>query len=136
MADPPPIPDRVAEAFSAFEPAARQRLLALRALVFETAARLEGVGRVEETLKWGEPAYLTPETKSGSTVRLGAKAARPGECFVYFNCQTTLVEQFREWFEGALRFEGNRAIALRVDEPLPVAELAQCLEAALTYHRR
>jgi hypothetical protein len=30
-----------------------------------------GVGALHETLKWGQPAYLTPETRSGTTLRLG-----------------------------------------------------------------
>ena len=35
----------------------------LRQLIFETAAATEVVGELEETLKWGEPSYLTPKTK-------------------------------------------------------------------------
>jgi hypothetical protein len=61
---------RVASRFKAYPPGLRARLLTLRALVFDTAARTEGVGRLTETLKWGQPSYLTEETGSGSTVRI------------------------------------------------------------------
>jgi hypothetical protein len=36
----------------------------LRQLILDTAARLD-VGPLEETLRWGEPAYVTT-TRSGS----------------------------------------------------------------------
>ena len=54
------------------------RLMTLRALIFDVAAKTDGVGALDETLKWGEPAYLT-RSKSGSTIRLGWKASAPDE---------------------------------------------------------
>ena len=60
----------VAAVFEAYPAAMRRRLLALRALVFDVAAKTEGVGRLTETLKWGQPSYLTEQTKSGTTVRI------------------------------------------------------------------
>ena len=49
----------VAQAFAAYPPAMRRKLLALRELIFKTAASTKGVGKLEETLRWGEPAYIT-----------------------------------------------------------------------------
>ena len=43
---------------------------ALRALIFGVARKLPEADRVEECLKWGQPAYLTAETGAGSTLRL------------------------------------------------------------------
>ena len=62
--------EAVAETFDSYPPNMRRALLALRSLIFETAASTDGVGVLEETLKWGEPAYLTSESRSGSTVRI------------------------------------------------------------------
>lgn len=132
----PAIPGPVARVFDSYAPKPRRKLRALRKLIYETASSLDGVGRLEETLKWGEPAYLTSETKSGSTIRLGWKEARADECFMYFNCQTSLVPSFRDWFSEELVFEKNRAIVFRVEDPLPADALVRCIEAALTYHRR
>ena len=42
----------------------------LRQLIFDVAAKTKDVGQLEETLKWGEPAYLTSESKSGSLIRI------------------------------------------------------------------
>jgi hypothetical protein len=66
-----PFEDRgVRAAFESWPQPLRARLLALRRLIFDTAAATEDVGCVQETLKWGQPSYLTPETRSGSTVRI------------------------------------------------------------------
>lgn len=125
----------VAAVFQGYPPKVRRRALALRKLIFRTAQKTDGVGPLEETLKWGEPAYLTSETGSGTTVRVAWKRSDPDHCGLYFHCQTPLVETFRSMFGERLRFEGNRAILFHVDEPVPEKEVAQCLALALTYHR-
>jgi hypothetical protein len=56
--------------FKAYPAPIRSKLLALRRLIFDTAKATRGVGALEETLKWGQPSYLTTETKSGSTIRI------------------------------------------------------------------
>jgi len=125
----------VEQAFAAFPPAARRRLLAIRGLIFSVAAATDGVGEVTETLKWGEPAYLTAQSRSGSTIRLGRPKAQPGHCALYFNCNTDLVDTFRSLFPVGLQFEGNRAIVLAPDAPIDKQALALCIGAALSYHR-
>ncbi len=127
--------DAVAPAFDAFPPAPRKRLLAIRTLIHSVAAATEGVGEIEETLKWGEPAYLTTRSRSGSTIRLGCPKSQPGHCAVYFNCNTTLVDTFRSLFPDELQFEGNRAIVFAPGERIDKQALALCIKAALTYHR-
>lgn len=47
----------VAAKFESYPPAVRRKLLALREAVFRTAASMPEIGEIEETLKWGEPAY-------------------------------------------------------------------------------
>lgn len=122
----------VAAVFDAWPDAPRRRLLRLRRLILDTARETEGVGRVEEMLKWGQPSYLTPETGSGSTVRID----RTGDGYaIYFHCQTDLVETFRRLYPGQFTFEGNRALRFR-DDDLPETELKHCISLALTYHRR
>lgn len=128
------MPADVAEVFAGYSDAVRAKLIELRDLIFETAAESEVVGELTETLKWGEPAYLTTETKIGSTIRLGAPRGRPECCALYFNCNTTLVESFRERFGDALELEGNRAVLFPCDAELPVEIAGACIEAALTYH--
>ncbi len=113
--------------------------MAVRALIFEVAERTDGAGPLEETLKWGEPAYLTTHSRSGSTIRLGWKKALPpaqaGACALYFNCNTHLVDTFRTLFPRGFRFEGNRAIVFAPHEAPDSDALALCIRAALNYHR-
>ena len=126
----------VAAAFDAYPPEARSKLMALRELIFKTAAATDGVGELDETLKWGEPAYLTSRTRSGSTIRIAWKKSAPTQYAMYFNCQTDLVETFRTLFPSDFRFEGNRAIVFDIDARVPTAPLVFCIAAALTYHLR
>jgi len=119
--------------FDAYPRPVKARLLALRRLILDTAKATNGVGLVEETLKWGQPSYLTPKTKSGSTIRIDQVKPVPGQYAVYFHCQTNLVETFRELYPE-LRYEGNRAILLGADDKLPEAALRHCVALALTYH--
>lgn len=124
----------VAAAFAAFPPGERAVLLRIRRLLFERAAA-EAVGPLTETLKWGEPAYLTAASRSGSTVRLGLPRRAPGHCAVFVNCRTDLLDRFRQFFAAELTFEGDRAILLDPRQPLPEGALGACLGMALTYHR-
>jgi Domain of unknown function (DU1801) len=126
----------VARAFEAYPSGIRRKLLALRELIFTTAQSTKGVGELEETLKWGEPAYVTAQSKSGSTVRIDWKKAKRSQYAIYFNCQTNLVETFKTLFPGEFRFEGNRAIIFAEAEPVPTESLSFCVAAALTYHQR
>ncbi len=119
--------------FDAYPKPVRTKLLALRRLILDTAKTTKGVGLVEETLKWGQPSYLTPETKSGSTVRIDQVKPEPGQYAVYFHCQTNLVETFRELYPE-LRYGGNRCILLDAEDKVPEAELRHCVALALTYH--
>ena len=91
-----------------------------------------GVGRIEETLKWGQPSYLTPETGSGTTVRIDAHSG--GGVAMFVHCQTDLVATFRRHYPG-LDYEGARAIVMR-DGPVDEAALRHCIGLALTYHPR
>ncbi len=124
----------VKEVFESYPASMRAKLLVLRELIFESAASTPGVGELDETLKWGEPAYATTQSKSGSPVRIAYKAARPTQYAMYFICHTNLVETFKTMFPNDFRFEGNRAIVFEASDRVPTQELAWCITAALTYH--
>ena len=129
----PPLPREVSRAFDAFPLPIRRRLLAVRKLIFATAKAHDEVGRLTETLKWGEPAYLTDETSSGSTIRLG-RVKDSEHPAILFNCKTTLIDAFRERFPDQFEYRQTRALLLPVSGALPKQELTVCLSLALTYH--
>lgn len=126
-------PVEVAAVFDQFPPNLKQKLKALRELILSAAAETDGVSQLEETLKWGEPGYLT---KTGSTIRIGCVKAQPEHYAVYFNCKTNLIDTFKELYPDTFTFAGNRAIVLAADEQVPVPELKHCFSLALTYHQR
>jgi hypothetical protein len=132
--DPPDnLPDPAVTAlFDAYPKPQKSKLLALRRLILDTARTTEGVGAIEEALKWGQPSYLTSETKSGSTVRID-RVKSANQVAVYFHCQTDLVETFRELYPE-LTYGGNRSILLDAADKLPEDALRHCVALALTYH--
>jgi len=132
---PQAMPPNVEKVFAAYPPAVRRRFMRLRALVFETAADLRTAGPITETLKWGEPAYLTEQSKSGSTIRFNWKPTAPDRLAICFNCQSRLIGHFRDRFPHQFDYEGNRALVLTLGESIPAAELTECLASALQYHR-
>ena len=130
-----PINSEVAAVFNAYPQEMKSKLLFLRQLIFDTAASIEGVGEIEETLKWGEPSYLTPKSKSGSTIRIAWKEAQKEQYAMYFKCTANLVPAFREKFPQKFKYGGNRSINFDLNDEVPIKELKQCIALALTYHR-
>lgn len=118
--------------FNNYPDAVRSKMLALRELVIETAKETEGMVKLEETLKWGEPSYLT---KIGSTIRMDWKSKSPDHYAMYFQCTSRLVETFKSIFKNTFHFEGKRGIKFQLNDEIPSEELKYCIKAALTYHK-
>ena len=74
IADP-----KVENAYNEFQPAVRKKMMKIRALIFEVARETEGIGDLEETLKWGQPSYLPRKPKIGSAVRIGREKKTDGD---------------------------------------------------------
>ena len=123
-------------AFEAYPKPLKTKLLALRRLIFATARATKGVGALQETLKWGQPSYLTSETRSGSTIRIDRVKSTANQYAVYFHCQTDLVQTFRQMYPTELSFGGNRSILLDAEDEIPEPALRHCVALALTYHLR
>lgn len=122
----------VTKIFNSYPEPFKQQLLKLRALVIETAQETKEVNAIEECLKWGEPSYLS---KQGSTLRMDWKQSKPEQYALYFNCNTKLIDTFKELYGDLLKFEGNRAIIFYKEEKIPVDEIKHCITLALTYHK-
>ncbi|WP_445367821.1 DUF1801 domain-containing protein [Methylomonas sp. BW4-1] len=120
--------------FDGYPPEILRKMLVLREAIFAVAAS-EGVGQLEETLKWSEPAYMTAETGCGSTIRMAWKKDKPSQYAMYFICTTNLVETFRTLFPHQFKYEGNRAIVFQETEDVDMDSLSICIAMALIYHR-
>ncbi len=110
----------------------QSKMRELRNLVIEVAKETEGISRLEETLKWGEPSYLT---RNGSTIRMDWKPKSPNQYAMYFKCTSKLVKTFKEVFGESFSYEGDRAIVFQMDDVIPKDQLKSCIKAALTYHK-
>lgn len=108
------------------------KMIQLRQLVFETASASKEKLSVQETLKWGEPSYLS---KNGSTIRMDWKSSRPDQFALYFHCKTSLIETFKALY-SELKFESNRAILFDIKDEIPIEAVKHCIYLSLTYHKR
>ena len=118
--------DPKAEAvFEKYRGEIKLKLLKLRKLIIDSAIEIDGIQQLEETLKWGEPSYLT---KKGSTIRIDWNPRTPNQYAIYFKCTSKLVETFKTVFKDQFNFEGNRAILFQLDESVPEKELKTCIK--------
>ena len=122
---------KVEQKFQAYPDAVKDKLMALRRLILETASEEATIQAIEETLKWGEPSYLV---KKGSTIRIDWKAKTPNQYAMYFKCTSKLVPTFKEVYGDIFKYEKTRAIVFGIDEKIPKAELKECISMALKYH--
>lgn len=123
---------KVAIVFNDYPKEVQQQLVHLRDLVLKTASEMDGTEKLEETLKWGEPSYLT---KYGSTIRMDWKQKSPDQYAIYFKCTSKLVPTFKTLYKNKFKFENNRAIVFKLGEKIPENELKHCIAMALQYHK-
>lgn len=93
----------------------RSKMQVLIELVIETAEETESIDQLEETLKWGEPGFVT---KYGSNLRMDWKEKALKQYAMYFQCSSRLVETFRNVFGPKFQYEGNRALVFQLDQKL------------------
>lgn len=126
--------NKLQQKFDSYPVHIKPLMLQLRKLIFEVARTTDGVGEIEETLKWGEPAFIPSKTKSGTTIRMDWKAKNPDYIGIYVSCNTSLIDSYKTLFSEELEFEGKRAIFIPINNPIPEKELKICFQMALRYH--
>jgi hypothetical protein len=82
-------------------------------------AAIDSALRIEEALKWCQPAYLTRESRTGSTIRIDSRKADPQTYAMYFRCQTDLIRRFRTVPEEVC-LRGQSAIVFHENDEVPV----------------
>ena len=122
----------IREVFDKYQGQLQDRLLTLRALIFAVAANTDGVGEIEEALRWGQASYLTSLSKSGTTIRIDADNKYGYDYALYVNCKTNLIDKWQELYPE-LKYGGNRSVHFKVDETLPIDIVAHLIAMALTY---
>lgn len=115
--------------FNQYSSQCKEALLTIRQLIINTSAELTPHEKLVENLKWNQPTYTV---KAGTPIRIGT--FEETKIALFFHCQTTLIEQFRELFADTLVFSKNRAIVMDPTKPLPINDLKLCIQMGLTYH--
>jgi len=121
---------KIKEKFLSYPTHVQDKVSELRDLIFKVA-QLESI-EIEESLKWNELGYRPVRGKVGTTVRIDWKKHSPDKLFLFFSCNTNLVDTFRVKYRELL-FLKNRAIVLVLDKDLPKKILAECIASAFTY---
>lgn len=125
---PPFACDQIAAAFDLPDEQARKGLMALRSLIFETAASLPEVDSVEEALRWGQPSYIS---RKGTPLRLGVpKSARFG---LFVHCQSRVIPNYLERYPAWDRVEGTRAVLFDRPDQIEPFRHGWLIRHALTY---
>ena len=127
-----PMAADVRAAFDACPPEQRSGLMILRGLIFARAADLPAIGRLVEGLRWGQPAYLTPDTGAACSLRIGM--APGGDVALFVHCKTALIQSFAAGPGAGFRIQGTRAVLFRKAEDIIAPALSLLIGQALTYH--
>ena len=104
----------------------------LRDLILQVAGETPEVGRLEETLKWGQPSFTTPDTRSGSTLRIGMTKA--GDVGLFAHCGTTIISDYAAAFPGLDRIDGKRGVLFADKAEIAPDRLRFLIRHGLTYH--
>lgn len=122
--------------FDAYDPKLREQLLMLRQMILDVAASIPDVGPIEETLKWGQPSFLTSRIKSGTTLRVDRLSKTDHRPALFVSCQTDLIDSFKTIYPNRFAYHGKRAIVLDFERPIHEEALRHCIALALTYKLR
>lgn len=125
---------QVETAYDLPDSVAREGLLLLREMIFDIAKARPETGQIEETLRWGQPAYLTPQTKSGTTIRLGVHKSARFALFVH--CQSRVIPAYLEAYPMWDRVDGTRAVLFDHATEIEPRRHSWLVEQALTYRLR
>lgn len=125
---------KVQQVFETFGEPVRGRLLELREMILDEAGRHPEIGELRETLKWGQPSYLPVKPRIGTTIRIGRHSTDAGKVGLYFNCNSSLADDYKQLYPGIFEYEGRRAILIGLNGAIREKELRHCIALALTYH--
>lgn len=128
------LPSSVRTGIADWPKQAQQAFEKLRVICHDTAAR-QHLGPLEESLKWGQPAWRPVRPNTGSTLRVMWAENAPDLLNLYVDCKTDLAARLREIYPDLPQNDGRRHIALRLSDPLPLDVLSHLAAMTLAYHQ-
>lgn len=125
------LPAVFAQALTPWPTAAQRQFTSIRSRILDIAAA-EQI-QLEETLKWGEPAFVPPR-KFGTTLRVALSTKVPDQMGVFVHCSTSLIEDMKALYPG--NYDGTRGLLWPMDSPAPQQSVDHLIARALRYHCR
>lgn len=132
MACLPALPGDVQAVYDACPPPVRHGLHQLRGLILAQADLMPQIGPVTESLRWGQPAFLTLDSGAACSLRIGPVKGQGFGLFVH--CQTGLIAAFAAGAGVGLRFGGTRAVLFDPSDRIDPAQISVLIGQALGYH--
>lgn len=109
------------------------KLIQLKSIIYEQASSNDKIGKIEESLKWGQLSYVS-QNRSGTPIRLGIEKKIPDCLGLYVNCSTTVISDIKHIYGDTLRYGGNRALLFSSQDDLPENEIRHVVDMILSYH--
>lgn len=125
--------DPFAPLLATWPPETRRAFATLRALCHD-AAITAGASPLDESLKWGQPAWRPRKPRTGSTLRAMWDQNQPDTLSLFVDCKTDLAARMQDIYPG-LANDGRRALAVPLS-PLPEDALHHLAAMTFTYHLR
>lgn len=126
-------PAPLLSALTTWSDPARDALWACRGLFHDVASQAK-VGPLDESLKWGQPAWRPRAPRTGSTLRMGWSAGRAQHLLLFVDCKTDLAARMRDLYPDLPDNDGRRQIALDLDRPLPEQAVSHLAQMTFCYH--
>lgn len=114
---------------------AKDQFCEIRALILAAAEQAD-VGVVEESLKWGQPAWRPKRARTGSTLRLNWQDNSPQTIALFVDCKSTISATMRDIYPHDFQYESNRGLRLYLGTPLPEQAIDHLARLTFTYHRK
>lgn len=102
--------------------------------LFHRIAQERNLGTLEESLKWGQPAWRPARPRTGSTLRMDWHTETPERLDLFVDCKTDLAARMADLYPDLPFNDGRRHLAIDLVWPLPEQALAHLAELTFTYH--
>ncbi|WP_299591736.1 hypothetical protein [uncultured Tateyamaria sp.] len=113
---------------------AQSHFLHLRGIVHDVATSAD-IGPLDESLKWGQPAWRPKRPRTGSTLRVDWSPTIPDRLMTFVDCKTDLATQMDNRYPNQFHNDGRRALGFDLDTALDAHAVWHLAHITLTYHR-
>jgi hypothetical protein len=102
--------------------------------LFHDIADENDLGGLNESLKWGQPAWRPVKPRTGSTLRMNWSPATPDHLAFFVDCKTDLAARMQDLYPDLPLNDGRRHLGVFLDAPLPEQAIAHLASMTFTYH--